>query len=146
MGFFLPMKTPLTLGEILQRAVLATADARHPGSQNRLARRLDVSAWAVSQWALGRSCPTPDREAGLAALGGVSVEELREAIWRERRRQWEARRYRRSGLTPLAIGLLTLSSVLATRPPLPRDGVRPITSQMGGILSRSRKGSCLLAA
>jgi hypothetical protein len=79
---------------------MLTAAKAAAGGQNALGREVGGSHNIVRQWLAGLGLPsTPEQEAVLGRLVGLSQAEVREIIWAERRRRWEAKR-RLGGLPP----------------------------------------------
>jgi transcriptional regulator with XRE-family HTH domain len=87
----------MSFAEIQDRA------EKKAGSQNKLGVLLGGSHNLARQWRLGQGLPsTPEKIAKLAELAGVSVTEVEEAVWAERRNRWEQTRRpaRDSSLSP----------------------------------------------
>lgn len=76
----------MTFDEILERAT------RKAGSESRLARLNGWNHNAPRTWRLGVGLPsTRDAVAGLARFADLTIEEVAEAVWAERRRRMERR-------------------------------------------------------
>jgi len=74
--------------DIVERAI------QRAGGIVGAARALQVNPNTIRQWRLEMSLPTPEKEAGLAALADVTADAVEDAIRNERLRRWEARRRR----------------------------------------------------
>jgi DNA-binding transcriptional regulator YdaS (Cro superfamily) len=88
----------MTFTEIVQKAIQAKGN-----SQNATARAMGISHTSVRLWVLGLALPTPEKEAALAALAGVTPEEVEQAV---RRAKLEKIARRQAGVAVVA-GLLT---------------------------------------